>query len=139
MFVEGVEALICKSLRHWWAEHYEASLDDLVQKPELLIGLQGSGAALQQNFGHKSRMKRKQTYGAKNERSRVLNVKNSRLSEEGSNQAGSTSGSHSFDNTNILTAELVAAVESGEFDVDDTKSIDSLPYCKVYMNGYHRT
>lgn len=85
MFVDGVQASIRETLRHWRADHPEALVEDLAQKAEVLIDLQGSGTVLEQDFGHRSRMERKQTNGTKYERYRVLNVKNSLQLEEASN------------------------------------------------------
>lgn len=39
----------------------------------------------------------------------------------------------------MSTAEVIAFVESGKFDVDDKKSMNSAYYCIVFMNIIHST
>lgn len=40
--------------------------------------------------------------------------------------------------TEMLVNDLVAAVESGEFDLDDATSMDSTPFCRVCLNNNHK-
>lgn len=38
----------------------------------------------------------------------------------------------------MSTTNLIAALESGEFDIDDTAIMDSVPYFRVCMNDNHQ-
>lgn len=40
LFLEGDTRSVCKTKRHWWAEHHHASMEDLVQRVESLLYLQ---------------------------------------------------------------------------------------------------
>lgn len=42
MIVEGVQASICRMLRHWSDEHQDNSLEVLVQKANSLLDLKGN-------------------------------------------------------------------------------------------------
>lgn len=39
----------------------------------------------------------------------------------------------------VSISDLITAVESVELGLEDTATIDSVPYCKVYMNYNHRS
>lgn len=36
-------------------------------------------------------------------------------------------------------SDLVASVESGKLDLNDTAAMDSVPYCRVCMDDNHKT
>lgn len=114
-------------------------LEDLTQRAESVIVLQAAGMARKKNFGRKSRVKRNQINVTRNERARVLNVERLRQLEEGLNQCGLILSSFLYDTTPMSMMELVAAVECGEFDIEDRNSMKAAPYCRVCMNGNERT
>lgn len=139
MFVEGIQASIRKTLRHWWAEHQDTSLEDITQQAESSIDLQEPFTTLERNSGYKPRVEKRKVYETRNQQARVLTVENAPRLEVVLNENDATSSSRATDLVRMSMSELIAAVESGEFDIDDTTSMDSVPYCRVCMNGSHRT
>lgn len=63
MFVEGVQSSVRQSLKHWSAEHQDASLEDVTQKEEFLVNLQGHKIHGEQLSDTNDEPPRQQTYG----------------------------------------------------------------------------
>lgn len=140
MFVKGVQSSIKKTLRHWLAEHQKAFLEDSSQEVDSLLELQAHKVHCKQrsDTGADS-LPNRQTYCVfKSRRHRVMQVEDKRHNKKGGNKPKSQPESCSSESPmTILYA--IGAFESGEFDLDDTTTMNSVPFCRVCMNDNHRT
>lgn len=116
--VENIKVAIRKSLQNWWAERQHASVEDITQKVESLNDLQAISTKTDKALGHEYgyRIEGRQFKDTRNSRNQLMNVENDATVSRSS------------------MTQLFAAVEYGEFHLNDETSMEANSCCRFCMN-----
>lgn len=141
--VEGIHLLICQAFCHWGLEHQHTSLGEFSQKVESLTDLKEN----EQRTDKPEIVNKKErwtTYKTNiNRPSRGHHVISVERSPQRSSRCGcaapSSANPIASKTTTVLISDLVGAFELGKLDWDGTTSMESTPFCGVFLNDNHKT
>lgn len=138
LFVKGFTDPIREALHYWWAELRYSSVENLAQKAESLLDLQGVPQK-NVNINTKQRQHRSAPRNIKRRKIQVVNIeKGSQLPCIRRMSSSSTEG-HSLSRAGMLTNDFITTFESKNFDLDDMTLIESDLLCQVIMDEWHKT
>lgn len=142
LFVESVHPSICRTIRQWCSQNQDGSPEDLAQKEKSLADLHGEKRRCDKPETVNIEDRRITYKNNQNRQSRGRDVMNFKLSSPQSSPSRCTtqpSTSASAPNVTAMSgSDLVAAVESSGFDLEETTSMDSMPFCRVCRNDNHK-
>lgn len=106
----------------------EALKENLTQRQTALLDLRGR---MQQNRATNTEQPKylNERCSIRIRRRQVMNIERSSLPSENSYTSSFLSGCHSSGRTRIFTSDIIASFESADFDLADTTSMYSIPFC----------
>lgn len=154
--MEGVTYLIRKTLRHWWTEHQHAGLEDLSQRAEWPLELLGRWPQHRETNNAKSPKHHGNRRKSNPRRRHVMNVEGRALPRGSRRHSSSlpsrrcpppqevrrnSSSSEGFSprGTGTSTSDIIALLESGNFSLEVTTTMNLTPCYHVCMDQGHKT
>lgn len=143
ILAEGVSKKICRTPRRWWSEHQLASLKDLAQKAEMFDDLRENkphhDTRSDSGQAESRREPRRNRKGLTRDQ-RVMYIEQPSPTRSTSPYSNHSTSNDDFDTPPARSiSDVVAAMESEEFDLHETTSLESLPFYLVCLSDNHET